>query len=205
MTELLLGCGHSRQKRLGLPGQALEFSDLVTLDFNEDCKPDLVCNLNNTEWLVDSITEKGKESLINPHLLSNLKESFFSEVHAYEVLEHLGKQGDYESFFNTFDNIYRILENGGYLFATVPSRYSPWLWGDPGHTRAILPETLTFLDQRSYEQCGKTTMSDYRYIYKSDFDIIHTSDNKVFHQFVLQAVKPARIKSDCIHIDDIGF
>lgn len=205
MTELLLGCGHSRQKRLGLPGQALEFSDLVTCDNNKNCSPDVLMDINCDGWYVQNYDYLGTPDIDCIAPSGQFKESFFSEVHAYEVLEHFGKQGDYESFFNTFDNIYRVLLPGGYLFATVPSRYSPWLWGDPGHTRAILPETLTFLDQRSYEQCGKTTMSDYRSVYKSDFDIIHTSDNKVFHQFVLQAVKPARIKRNCIHIDDIGF
>jgi len=179
MTELLLGCGHSRQKRLALPNQKLEFTDLVTLDNNTDCNPDFVRDLNDRIWFH------------NRHFENN-----FTEVHAYEVLEHLGRQGDVASFFSTFDNIWRILQPGGHLFATVPSRFSCWLWGDPGHTRAILPETLIFLNQKSYAQCDSKTspMSDYRSVYQSDFDIVYSNDDRTFHSFILQAIKPARIK-----------
>jgi len=63
-----------------------------------------------------------------PHYAGyQIREDFFDEVHAYEVLEHLGRQGDYRSFFATFANIYRVLVPGGLLLATVPSRYSGWL------------------------------------------------------------------------------
>ena len=85
---------------------------------------------------------------------------------------------------------------GGYLCATVPSRYSAWLWGDPGHRRAVFPESLVFLDQGEYaKQCGITAMSDYRFYYKSDFKAILGKDDKSTFSFILQAIKPSRIKS----------
>lgn len=190
MTELLIGCGYSRQKRLWLSGQSPEFSDLVTADHNIACDADIICDLNYTFWRGSSIKKP-------QYFMDNweFKENSFTEVHAYEVLEHLGKQGDVDSFFSTFTNIWNVLCDGGHLFATVPSRYSCWLWGDPGHTRAILPETLIFLDQTNYKQCdgGRSMMSDYRSIYKSDFKIISSQDDKILHKFILQAVKPARI------------
>lgn len=200
MTELLLGCGHSRQKRMGLPNTPLEFEDLVTLDLNHDCKPDLFCNLNDMHWLCNALTSVGESVVFDrsgtKFIDKEIKKSFFSEVHAYEVLEHLGQQGDVGSFFSTFENIYRILVPNGHLFATVPSRFSPWMWGDPGHRRAILPESLVFLDQTNYAQCGQTMMSDYRSIYKADFIVRHSqlTEDKLIHQFVLQAIKPSRIK-----------
>jgi hypothetical protein len=200
MPKLLLGCGHKKW----LPGNT-SCEDLITLDNNPDCNPDILCNLNsfisyaNHGWHIYTEVEKFPEILEEPTHLTysgqyrRFKDSIFSEVHAYEVLEHLGRQGDAESFFATFDNIWRILLPNGYLFGTCPSRFGCWLWGDPGHARAILPESLIYLDQTSYKQCGFTTFSDYRSVYHSDFKIVSSVDDKITHSFVLQAIKPARI------------
>lgn len=197
--ELLIGCGHSREKRLD-PREFLhwtgEAADLrqwrggcESLDYMIECRPDLVCNLQRVPWSV--LRRVGHEWL---ELGEVLEDSAYDEVHAYEVLEHLGQQGDYRSFFSTFSEIWRVLKPGGYLCATVPSRYSPWLWGDPGHTRAILPASLVFLNQPNYDaQQGKTSMSDYRREYRADFDITGSVDDHTTHKFVLQCVKPSRV------------
>lgn len=191
MTELLLGCGHSREKRMMLPCSIKGgWMDLITLDSNRDCKPDILCDLDAVKWSGWSGASIRKAYFFDNNWF--FKESLFHEIHAYEVLEHLGHQGDVNSFFSTFDNIYNLLTPNGYLFATCPSRFSSWLWGDPGHRRAIIPESLTFLDQTNYVQCGHTMMSDYRNIYQSDFKIILSTDDKQFHKFILQAIKPAR-------------
>lgn len=174
LHQLLLGCGNQRKKIVIPPGGSPEWNNLLTVDDDKNCKPDFEFDLNFTYWSIFS-------------------DNSFSEVHAYEILEHLGQQGDISSFFATFNNIWRILKPGGFLCATTPSRFSPWLWGDPGHRRAILPQSLIFLDQTAYEQVGHTAMSDYRSIYKSDFKIISSTDDKTFHTFILQAIKPARI------------
>lgn len=183
--ELLLGCGSQRQKILTPPVYNVytndtvgfgTWNDLTTLDHNPDHKPDIVYELNNVYWDFDPADS-------------------YDEIHAYEVLEHLGFQGHYVNFFRDFTNIWRLLKPNGFLCATVPSRFSPWLWGDPGHRRAILPETLIFLDQTTYtNQVGKTSLSDYRDVYKADFKIISSSDDRGFHSFILQAIKPSRIK-----------
>jgi hypothetical protein len=193
MTELLLGCGHSRVKQAHNPGTSTDWENLVTLDSNGDCKPDLHCNLNDSFWLARAMNSIGEKCLMHPHERSAIQNDFFSEVHAYEVLEHLGTQGDYASFFHTFYNIWRVLINGGILFATCPSRHSAWAWGDPGHTRLIQPESLVFLDQNQYTvQLGKTPMTDYRSVWKGDFKILSSIDDRQCHRFVLEAVKPAR-------------
>jgi len=191
VSELLLGSGYSRDKRMVLsPNDTYEWKDLITLDDNADVNPDILCDLNT--WAIRGDNSNGVRALEvrKRHFKPCIKESFFAEVHAYEVLEHLGRQGDITSFFSTFDNIWRILVPGGYLFATCPSRFSNWLWGDPGHCRAILPESLTFLDQTNYEQCGTTMMSDYRHIYQSDFKIISSIDDKTFHKSFCKRSSP---------------
>lgn len=190
MTELLIGCGHSRQKRLALPGQSLEFTNLITVDNNPKCNPHIICDLNTLFWCPQGPIIREEGTMVSP-VGNRFQQSFYTEIHAYEVLEHLGRQGDVPSFFSTFTNLWRILRPGGHVFATVPSRFSPWLWGDPGHTRAILPESLIFLSQNNYAQCdgGKSPMTDYRSVYKADFNIVHSVDDRTFHSFILQAIK----------------
>lgn len=171
--ELLLGCGSNRTKKLWVQGRA-DWSALVTLDIVESHKPDVVHDLNVDLPFPDDSAE---------------------EIHAYEVLEHCGSQGDYKFFFRQFSDFWRVLKSGGFLIGTVPSITSPWAWGDPSHTRVIPKESFVFLVQPEYErQVGVTAMSDFRSIYKADFDIVHLNDNGVFLEFVLRAVKPTRCK-----------
>lgn len=169
--ELLLGCGRSRDKRIKVNGSST-WGNLTTLDINPDHNPDIVWDLNDTGFPF------GQNS--------------FDEIHAYEVLEHCGSQGDYEFFFRQFTDFWRILKPGGILAATVPAMSSPWLWGDPSHTRCINREQLTFLHQPAYEQVGKTAMSDFRHIYKADFDIEMAKNQGDTFVFILKAVKPSR-------------
>lgn len=170
--ELLLGSGNSRTKEIYLENE--EWENLTTVDIDEYSNPDVVFDLNNTPW--------------------PFEDDSFDEVHAYDVLEHLGSQGDYKSFFEQFSEIYRILKPDGMLFVSVPSLVSPWLWGDPGHTRYIGPETIVFLNQAEYsKQVGKSQMTDYRRVYKGDFEPVdHSLDSNDF-QFILKAIKPSRI------------
>lgn len=198
--ELLLGCGHARDKRMGPPGSAPQWRGLVTLDHNPAVKPDIWCDLNRFPWLPLMMDVPGELYEVSSSGEIRLPSDFFDEVHAYEVLEHLGQQGDAGAFFACFAEIWRILKAGGWLFATVPSRYSGWLWGDPSHRRAILPETLVFLDQSQYirqlDGPQKTPMSDFRALYHADFEVLASTDNHVTHAFALRAVKPSRIPED---------
>lgn len=162
MRELLLGCGSRTEKDLSFGDST--FHDLVRLDINPDHNPDIVWDLT-----------------VHPLPFSDNE---FDEIHAYQVLEHLAYQGDYKFFFNEFSEYWRILKPGGFFFASVP--VGVWVWGDPSHRRVITRESLTFLCQSSYEQVGKTTMSDFRNIYKADFEIaFEQADENVFY-FVLQ-------------------
>lgn len=208
--ELLIGCGHSRVKKLASMDGNPHWRGLDTLDINEMCVPDITCDINRVCWDVRHDFLRWGESKYLERIpldstapdmgfqlgVGTLKTSHWDEVHAYEVLEHLGSQGDAIAFFAHFHEIWRILKPGGHLYATVPSRFSPWLWGDPSHTRAILPESLTFLDQTQYiaqlDGAQKTAMSDFRGIYKADFRIRLSTDNRETFAFVLESVKPSR-------------
>ena len=174
--ELLIGCGYARDKRIVVSGATREWKNLTTLDWLEEVKPDIRADLTKAAW----------SRIFDPQT--------FEEVHAYEVLEHLGRQGDAESFFDTFNELYYLLKPNGYLCATVPSRFSQWLWGDPGHTRVLLPATLMFLSREQFRKQREdgTSMSDYRQYMDCDFNILRSDDDKTTHRFILQKVSPQR-------------
>ena len=89
MKELVLGSGHKSRKVLS-SDKDKEYKNAVTLDINPDCNPDVVWDLNERP-----LPFEDKE---------------FDEIHAYEVLEHIGTQGDYRGFFEEFEEYYRILK-----------------------------------------------------------------------------------------------
>jgi SAM-dependent methyltransferase len=168
MPDLLIGCGNSRDKRVYL--DRAEWVDLVTMDHDPDCGADIIHDLDETPWPLDDST--------------------FDEVAAFEVLEHLGQQGDWQAFFRHFGEIWRVLKPGGLLLATVPDWRSGWAWGDPSHTRIINSGTLLFLSQKEYnERVGKGPMTDFRHTWKGDFDIVASQSDGECHAFILRAVK----------------
>lgn len=180
--ELLLGCGHARDKRIVPPGCPKEWQHLTTLDFNPDCDPDTLFDLS-TLALGYSIPDSCGDVFAD---------NFFDEIHAYEILEHLSEQGNVGGFFNEFRELWRLLKPNGYLCATVPWYESVWAWGDPSHTRIINPGTLVFLNQSEYaKQLGHTPMSDYRvHLGEIDFRVVNQLHNGELFKFILQAIKP---------------
>lgn len=175
MTELLLGCGASRLKKLGWKNREPGWSNLITLDVTDIHKPDVVHDL--------------------AVLPLPFEDNKFDEIHAYEVMEHVGQQGDWRFFFAQWSDIWRILKPDGVFIGTSPCWDSSWAWGDPGHTRIVSAESFTFLHQPSYTaQVGISPMTDYRFCYQADFDVEHLHINDAEQlEYVLRAVKPSRI------------
>lgn len=172
MKELIIGCGKQKDKKTLTSNGDKIYKNPITLDINPDVKPDVVHDL---------------EIIPLP-----FKDNEFDEIHAYEVLEHTGNQGDYKFFFNQFTDFWRILKPDGFLCATVPKWDSIWAWGDPSHKRIINQGTLVFLSQDDYKKQidgGVSPMTDFRYIYKADFKTVYYRDVGEKLQFVLQAIK----------------
>lgn len=173
--ELLIGAGNSRTKRLIAEGRA-EWSGLLTLDIDPGAGADVCHDLCELPY--------------------PFADNQFDEIHAYEVLEHTGQQGDWRFFFAQFSEFWRILKPGGYLMGTSPAPGCPWAWGDPGHTRIMSREAFTFLNQEQYtSQVGRTPMTDYRHVYKADFEpmLLDIEATGNVFSYVLKAIKPSRI------------
>jgi hypothetical protein len=172
-VELLMGCGHDRTKKVRVPGHEA-WSGLVTVDINPDTRPDVL------------------HDLASPAPLP-FPDSYADEMHFYDVLEHLGAQGDWRTFFAQFSEYWRVLKPGGRLFGICPRWDQVWAFGDPGHTRVIQVETLSFLSQRqNREQLDgerKTNRTDYRFVWKGDFETRGFQMHDVTFSFHLQAVK----------------
>lgn len=166
---LLIGAGSS--KLLSVPTPLFHVKPiLTTLDIEPSHKPDVVWDLNVCPW--------------------PFEDNSFDEIHGYEILEHLGQQGDAKSFFAHFWEIYRILKPLGYLAGSVPLWDSMWAWGDPSHRRVITEGSFAYLDQTRYDGAiGTTTMTDFRSMWKGDLraEGLERRDGRLF--FLLKAYK----------------
>jgi SAM-dependent methyltransferase len=172
-VELLVGCGNRREKLFGIDGVVpKEWTELITLDIDETLKPapSIIHDLEDLPLPFD--------------------DDMFDEVHAYEVLEHTGQQGDWRFFFNQFYEFWRILKPGGFFFATTPMWDGLWAWGDPGHKRIISEGTLVFLSQLEYKkQVGNGSMTDYRHYWEGDFELYSKKEEGETFGFVIRAIK----------------
>ena len=168
-----MGCGNSRFKTIRSSWRPQDWEKLITLDIDPDAKPDILCDIEAGLPFADNT---------------------FDEVHAYEVMEHLRYQGDWKGFFQDFGEIYRVLKPFGIFCASTPIPEGPTAWSDPGHRRVLTPDTFQFLDQAQYiAAVGKSTMTDYRHVWKGDFRLVFMAKNdEMFSYFwSLQAIKPA--------------
>ena len=171
MPELLLGCGHDRHKKVAADGKK-ECTKLITLDRYSECKPDVVHDLEDFPYPFPT--------------------DCFDEIHAYCVLEHMGRQGDWRFFFDQWTELHRITKPGGTFHGLTPRHDSPWAWGDPSHTRIIGIECLGFLSQAHIAQnvYEASPMSDFRWYYKADWEVAAASNPSMDHfAFILKAIK----------------
>jgi len=168
MKSLLLGAGNDRRRKVSWPGNE-EWGDLTTLDIDPGTGCDVVHDLD-----------------VLPYPFADGE---FDEIHAYEVMEHCGRQGDWKFFFDQFEELYRILKPDGFLCCTVPMWDSMWAWADPGHRRVIAEGSLAFLNREEYAQIGKTSMTDYRPWLRCDFYAVALKEEGECFCFVLKARK----------------
>lgn len=130
LRVLHLGGGEWPGRLLLAPGASMSVEVEHNIDMDPHVEGAIGHNLDIVPWPVQS--------------------NFYDEVHAYEVLEHLGQQGDSAAFFETFREIWRVLKMGGTVAASTPGWQDIWAFGDPDHKRVINHATITFLLKQSY-------------------------------------------------------
>lgn len=171
-AALVLGAGNRTlmSVQVNLPGSEIpdslefkdNFKDVWTIDIDPHAKPKIVWDLESKEVYGDDVK-----------LTWPVPDNYFDEVHAYEVLEHLGGMGDYKFFFALWRKIWDVLKPGGIVCATTPWWESVWAWQDPGHRRVYSPQILLYLSQPEYAaQIGKTSMTDYRRFFPPPYSFI---------------------------------
>jgi SAM-dependent methyltransferase len=162
LPSLLLGAGHSREKKVWLAEKGREWvQPLVTLDMGTDCGADVIWDLENRPL--------------------PFPDEHFDELAAYDVLEHIGRQGDWRGWFEEFSEYWRVLKPGGVFGIIVPIGEDRF--ADPGHTRFLQRNHFGFLSQEFYRYnlARGTAMTDYRWFWKKNFNIIFLQEQEGHH------------------------
>jgi len=170
--SLLIGCGNSREKKIVYEGRAGWAGKLVTLDMDPLCGADIVMDYDNL----------GKRSWRHPFgKRLPFRDNTFSEMGAFDTLEHVGRQGDWKGFFLEFGEYHRVLKPGGLFYIIVPIMEDAL--ADPGHTRFFQVNYFGFLSQRFHAENMKlkTSFTDYRWFWKKDFDVLHIDKSSGHH------------------------
>lgn len=120
----------------------------------------LGCGINRTRYdgkpLPKGTINVDKNPAVSPdHLLDlndgfDFGESVADEIHAYHIIEHIGKMGEPDTWFRFWRDCWRTLKRDGKMYVVAPHWLHMDSIGDPTHTRLICRQTFTFLDRESY-------------------------------------------------------
>lgn len=165
MESLLLGAGHSRTKKLYADCNPFWLGRLVRLDMNPLVEPDVLWDLDHRPLPFES----GR----------------FAEIAAYDVLEHIGRQGDWRGWFDEFEEYHRILAPGGVFGIIVPIGIDAV--ADPGHTRFIHANHFWMLNQAWYAEriARGVATTDYRFYWQHNFEVDYLNAESGHHLAVL--------------------
>lgn len=136
--KLHLGAGYKR------------FDGFLNVDFDAECNPDFVVDLEKDRWPFDDNT--------------------VSEVKAHHLFEHLGDPG----FFHFLKELYRVCEPNAVIEVVVPHHRHDCFINDPTHRRPITIEGMRLFSKAHNKYCieiedGSSRLGMY---YDIDFEIV---------------------------------
>lgn len=96
-------------------------------------------------------------------------------IMAHHLIEHIRHVDGEVIWFAFFEECWRVLKDNGRIDILSPHGDSLWAWADPGHTRAIYPETFIFFLAETYMDLLKegNRLSNTPYFPKCNFSIAH--------------------------------
>lgn len=178
MKALVLGSGHANDPKhqggefhIRVP-YAGPITEITRVDYSPDSNADVIFDLNQKPWPFEDNT--------------------FDEVHAYNIMEHLGHQGDARAFFDEHYEIWRVLKPLGHYYGCCPKMENPWVFAEPSHTRVLLPHSFNFLNRSYYDdQDWSTSVSDFRWLWKGDlrYEKVITDLSPIDWYWIMVAIK----------------
>lgn len=162
---VLLGAGYSRAKKIATTDEPDWVGELITVDMNPASNPSIL-------WDLDE------------HPLP-FEDSSADEIHAYDCLEHLGRQGDWKGWLKECADYHRILKPGGKLCVLVPIGADAL--ADPGHTRFFSANWFGFLCEEFYERnlAAGAPVTDYRWAFDYRFKMVFCEEQGGHHLAVI--------------------
>jgi SAM-dependent methyltransferase len=84
-----------------------------------------------------------------------LPDKCIDEIYSNQTLEHI------ENIIHLMNECWRVLKPGGFMFACVPHRASPYAWADPTHKRVFVRESFLYYCQDEHGEPFVAHFSDY--------------------------------------------
>jgi hypothetical protein len=132
---------------------------------------------------VYSVDVHGAESQFHRNIGSDLtipfKDNYFDSVSAYDVLEHLSREGAPSAFVLCMNEMYRVLKSGGEAIFVFPLSHRHEFYDDPTHINPLTLNTFQFF-------CGDDSKLEYTQI-QTHYEIVKLSRLRNWNRYVHQA------------------
>jgi len=135
--------------KLNIGAGDTRYNGFLNCDYDSNCNPDYVFNLENDTWPFEDNTVE--------------------EVIAHHVLEHLG-----EGYFRVIQELYRVCKHNAMIDIRVPHHRHDYFINDPTHRRPITPDGLWLFSKKYNDTCKEQGAAASRlgYYYNVNFEVL---------------------------------
>ena len=135
--------------RLHLGSGDKKFEGFVNCDFDANCNPDYLFNMETDIW--------------------PFEDNSVDQVIAHHVFEHLG-----EGYFHVLQELYRVCEHGAIIDIVVPHHRHEYFANDPTHRRPITPDGLWLFSKKYNDACIEqgAAASRLAHYFNVDFEVV---------------------------------